>query len=79
VPYALANIFMRLPVCSHWSSGTWALRMVETMSQNLSCSSLSRTTRRADWELKELGTSLMATRRISSIFWSSTGLFLFSW
>ena len=67
---------MRLPVCSHWASGTIAFRTSRTTSQNLSCSSLSRRTRRADCELKEEGTSLTSWVTISSMRASETGEFL---
>lgn len=64
---------MRLPVDSHLSSGTTAFRMSRTTSQNLSCSSLRRRTRRADWELKDEGVFLTTWVTISSMRASEIG------
>jgi len=64
---------MRFPVASHLSSGTMALRASRTMSQNLSCSSFKRRTRREDCELKDEGTSLTSCETISSMRSSETG------
>lgn len=44
------------------------------MSHSFSCSLCSRTTRRVDWVLNELGTCRMALLTSSSIFESGTGL-----
>jgi hypothetical protein len=73
VPYPARKPAMRPAVDSHLSSGTMALRASRTMSQNLSCSSLSSRTRREDWELKDEGTSLTSLETISSMRSSGIG------
>ena len=65
---------MRWAVCSQLSSGTIVFKMSLTIPQNFLCSSFSRTTILADWELKELGTCFTAASTICWIFESGMGL-----
>ena len=78
LPYAALKPSMRPLVLGNCSSGTIDFRISSVASQNFSCSALSSTTRRVDWELKDDGTCFAASLTMATISLSEMGASLLS-